>query len=419
MELTLGYKQTQVGLIPDDWNVLPLSNTVKHIKRGASPRPIDSPFWFDEKSSIGWVRIADVTRSRRYLEETSQRLSDAGIRSSRFVGRGGLIMSICATVGRPIETRIDSCIHDGFVVFEEPKIEQSFLYHLLANLEPTWSRRGQTGSQMNLNTGIIKGQLVAIPPSASEQRAIAGALHDVDALLDGLDRLIAKKRDLKKAAVQQLLTGQTRLPGFSAEWVARPLCEIGDIKSGGTPSTRQMHFWDGGLPWCTPTDITALRDRKHLTNTARTISKAGLQSSSAEVIPPQSLIMTSRATIGECAINLVPVTTNQGFKNILTFAETDVEFLYYFMTTQKASLAALCAGSTFLEIGKKQLGGFMITLPEDRTEQEAIATVLSDIDAEIAALEARRDKTRNLKQAMMQELLTGKTRLVQPEVVHA
>ena len=134
MELTSGYKQTEVGLIPDDWDVVPLSSTAKRITRGASPRPIDSPLWFDDRSSIGWVRISDVTSCRRYLEETTQRLSNAGILSSRFVGTGGLIMSICATVGRPIETRIDSCIHDGFVVFEEPKIDQSFLYHALASV---------------------------------------------------------------------------------------------------------------------------------------------------------------------------------------------------------------------------------------------------------------------------------------------
>jgi type I restriction enzyme S subunit len=105
------------------------------------------------------------------------------------------------------------------------------------------------------------------------------------------------------------------------------------------------------------------------------------------------------------------MTTNQGFKNIVPFAETDVEFLYYLMATQKSGLIALCAGSTFLEIGKKQLSGYKITLPKDRAEQEAIAAVLSDMDAELAALEARRDKTRALKQAMMQELLTGRTRL--------
>jgi len=106
------------------------------------------------------------------------------------------------------------------------------------------------------------------------------------------------------------------------------------------------------------------------------------------------------------------MTTNQGFKNIVPFAKVDVEFLYYMMTTQKSGLIALCGGSTFLEIGKKQFSAYEITIPKDQAEQTAIAAVLSDMDTELSALEARRDKTRALKQAMMQELLTGRTRLV-------
>lgn len=270
---------------------------------------------------------------------------------------------------------------------------------------------GKTGVP-GVNRNELHRETVTLPTSAAEQHAIATALSDVDALLSGLDRFITKKRNLKQAAMQQLLTGQTRLPGFTAKWVVRPLNQVGDIKSGGTPSTTQAHFWDGGVPWCTPTDITGLRGRKYLIDTERTISTAGLQSSSAEVIPPRSLIMTSRATIGECAINLVPVATNQGFKSIVAFAEIDSEFLYYLMTTQKPRLVALCAGSTFLEIGKKQLSGYMIELPRDRGEQEAIAAVLADMDAELAALEMCRDKTHDLRQAMMQQLLTGRTRLI-------
>jgi type I restriction enzyme S subunit len=252
-----------------------------------------------------------------------------------------------------------------------------------------------------------------------EQRAIAEALSDADALLDGLDRLIAKKRDLKQATMQQLLTGKTRLPGFSGEWETRRLAELGEIKGGGTPSTTQRHIWDGGLPWCTPTDITGLGGRKYLTGTVRTISAAGLAASGAEIVPPRSLIMTSRATVGECAINLKQVTTNQGFKNIVPVPHIDVEFLYYLMTTQKSRLLALCAGSTFLEIGKVQLGTLEVVLPDNQVEQRAIAAVLSDIDAELDALEARRAKVQSLKHAMMQELLTGKTRLVAPGVAHA
>ena len=234
MELRPGYKQTEVGVIPEEWKVVPLSRTARRITRGASPRPIDSPLWFDEESGVGWVRISDVTRSHRYLEETAQRLSDAGIRNSRFVRSGGLIMSICATVGRPIETRIDACVHDGFVVFEQPQINQSFLYHVLVDLEQTWSRRGQTGSQMNLNTGLINRRLIAIPRTEAEQHAIAAALSEVDALLDRLDRLIAKKRDLKQAAMQQLLTAQTRLPGFDGEWETKRVVEIGTTYGGLT-----------------------------------------------------------------------------------------------------------------------------------------------------------------------------------------
>jgi type I restriction enzyme S subunit len=122
--------------------------------------------------------------------------------------------------------------------------------------------------------------------------------------------------------------------------------------------------------------------------------------------------MTSRATIGECAINQVSVTTNQGFKNFVPSESADVEFLYYLLTTQRQGFISLCGGSTFLEIGKTQLTAYEVRVPTTKTEQIAIAAVLSDMDAEIAAIEERLAKARALKQGMMQELLTGRIRLV-------
>ncbi|MCA9317885.1 MAG: restriction endonuclease subunit S, partial [Planctomycetes bacterium] len=116
-----------------------------------------------------------------------------------------------------------------------------------------------------------------------------------------------------------------------------------------------------------------------------------------------------------CAINTLPLATNQGFKNLIPMS-VDGEFLYYLMATQKKHLVQLCAGSTFLEIGKKQLDQFEIHLPSDVDEQKTIAKLLADMDAEIDALERRWSKTHNIKIAMMQELLTGKTRLVGREV---
>lgn len=193
-----------------EWEVKQLGQ-IATIQRGASPRPIDSPVWFDENSSVGWVRISDVTKSEMYLRETTQRLSVLGVQHSRPVGRGSLIMSICATVGRPIITEIDTCIHDGFVVFDNLLADKKFLYYILSSIEGDWSRHGQTGSQMNLNTGLINQTEIRTPPSLAEQTSIATILSDMDAEIDALKVKLAKTRKIKQGMMQELLTGRIRL----------------------------------------------------------------------------------------------------------------------------------------------------------------------------------------------------------------
>lgn len=262
--------------------------------------------------------------------------------------------------------------------------------------------------------GITRTHVAAVSlpvPPISEQRAIAKALSDADALIESLEQLIAKKRLLKQGVMQELLTGTRRLPGFEGEWEPRTLSQLASIRSGGTPSTSQPLFWDGDIPWTTPTDITALSGMKYLCATTRTITELGLASSAAELIPAGSVLMTSRATIGECAINRVPVSTNQGFKSFVPAPSTDGQFLYYLLTTQKQRLISLCGGSTFLEIGKAQLVDYEVVVPPSTDEQVAISAVLSDIDEELEAIGYRLGKARQLKQGMMQQLLTGRIRL--------
>ena len=411
MELKPGYKQTEVGVIPEEWKVVSLSRTARRITRGASPRPIDSPLWFDEESGVGWVRISDVTRSHRYLEETAQRLSDAGIRNSRFVRSGGLIISICATVGRPIETRIDACIHDGFVVFEQPQINQSFLYHALVDLEQTWFRRGQTGSQMNLNTGLINRRLVAIPRTEAEQRAIATALSDVDALLGGLDRLIAKKRDLKQAAMQQLLTGQTRLPGFSGEWEVKRLNEIASIRN-----QRVLPSNVGIDTPCVELDHIGQGNGKLLEcSTAQNSKSTKYRFFSGDVLFGRLRSYLRKFwhadRDGICTTEIWPLMTDS--------QQADSGFLHAIVQSNRfIEAASISYGTHMPRADWGVMRNFEVRLPRV-CEQLAIAEILSDMDAELAALEARRDKTCDLKQAMMQELLTGKTRLVAVGGVHA
>jgi len=285
-----------------------------------------------------------------------------------------------------------------------------FVFYLLRSFD--FARYNSGGAQPSLNRNFIYPIQIAIPP-VSEQTIVAAALRDVDALVESLIRLIAKKRDVKQAAMQQLLTMHIRVPGFNGEWEDKLLGDVVKIVSGGTPETGAPAFWDGGINWCTPTDITGTVG-KYLTQTKRTISFAGLQNCSAQLLPKGSLLLCSRATIGEVRIAACEVCTNQGFKSLVVGDTISNEFLYYLLLTMKPQMVERAIGSTFLEISKKDTASLTIMLPS-LPEQTAIATVLSDMDAEIFALEARCAKTFVLKQGMMQELLTGRIRLVAPK----
>jgi len=414
MELKPGYKQTEAGVIPGDWDVQPLKNLSSKIMVGIASaathayRSSGVPMIRNQNIKEGWLDDSDLRFLDPGFDEVFQgkRLCGGDLLTARtgYPGTTAVVppeytgaQSFTSLITRPDVSRIDSgylCLYinspAGKAFFEQSQIG---------------------GAQKNVNVKSLKRMPVAFPKAKEEQESIANAVAEVDALISSLESLISKKLAIKQAAMQELLTGKRRLQGFEGEWVLKRLGDIAEIRSGGTPSTTQPDFWDGDVPWCTPSDITALSGSKYLHQASRTISRAGLQASSAELIPPHSVIMTSRATIGECAINPHPIATNQGFKNLVPAEDVDVEFLYYLMCTQKAGLTALCGGSTFLEIGKKQVSNYQVFIPIGRDEQAAIAAILSDIDAELAALEARRDKTRELKQGMMQELLTGRIRL--------
>ncbi|MBB5607983.1 MULTISPECIES: restriction endonuclease subunit S [unclassified Janthinobacterium] len=415
-----GYKQTEVGVIPEDWE----SGTIKSLAASVSNAIVGGPFGSDLVSrdyvDDGVPVIRGQNMGRRWLKGPYVFVTDkkAASLEANLARPGDVLFTQRGTLGQV------SIVPD--IPFRRYLVSQSQMKVTLnskiadSKFLLCWfvSERGQETIRLNtiqtgvphINLGILRGLTVPIPP-IREQEAIAEALNDVDALIESLEQLIIKKRHLKQGTMQELLTGKKRLPGFSSKWEVKLLDTISEIRSGGTPSTNQAEFWDGNVLWCTPTDITALKGFKYLTHTSRTISDRGLKCSSAELIPAGSILMTSRATIGECAINVVPVATNQGFKNFTPFQNTDGDFLYYLLQTKKQEFISLCGGSTFLEIGKNKLASFEIELPKEKSEQTAIATVLSDMDTGIAELEAQLAKTRTLKQGMMNELLTGKIRL--------
>jgi type I restriction enzyme S subunit len=411
-----GYKQTKVGVIPENWEVKTFAQLFA-FRNGVNA----------DKHAYGqgirFVNVLEpITYSHLYGPEIPGRVTlPEPVATSFTVRRGDVLFNRTSETQDEVGLAAtylgaDPVVFGGFVIRGRPT-DHSF--------DPTYSGyalrapfirsqivpMGQGAIRANVGQRNLSLVVAPVPPLV-EQCSIAEALSDADALIKSVEQLLDKKRQLKQGAMQVLLTGKKRLPGFSGDWDVKRLAELADIRSGGTPSTTQAQFWNGTVPWCTPTDVTGLNGFKYLRDTSRKISHLGLKSSSAEMIPAGSVVMTSRATIGECAINQLPVTTNQGFKNFVPSQNADVEFLYYLLITQRQGFISLCGGSTFLEIGKTQLTAYEVCVPTTKTEQIAIAAVLSDMDAEIAALEERLAKARALKQGMMQELLTGRIRLV-------
>jgi type I restriction enzyme S subunit len=258
-------------------------------------------------------------------------------------------------------------------------------------------------------------QMPFITPPIPEQRAIAGALSDVDALLGALDRLIAKKRDLKQAAMQQLLTGKTRLPGFKGEWRKTTLGQVmTHCASGSTPPRNRPEFFKGTIPWITSGEL----NYNIIFDTSEKVTHAAVARANLSIIPKGTFLMAitgleAEGTRGSCGIVGVPSTTNQSCMAIYPTSGLTSEFLFQYYVLRGNSLAFVyCQGTKQQSYTAKLVKLLPIELPPTTDEQTAIAEVLSDMDAEIAALERRREKTRALKQGMMQELLTGRTRLV-------
>ena len=387
MELKPGYKETEVRVIPEDWEVKRLGD-IADIVMGQSP---SSSNYNSRGDGLPLIQgNADIVDRRTIKRIFTMQITKKG-------REGDVLMSVRAPVGEISRALFDVCLGRGVCAIRFPN---DFLYHFLIFLETSWAKHSKGSTFDSVNSADVKAVEVELPSDPKEQTAIATALSDADALLDGLDRLIAKKRDLKKAVMQQLLTGKTRLPGFEEKWEMKRLGDIADIVMGQSPSSSNYNSRGDGLPLIQGNaDIVDRRTIKRIFTMQ--ITKKGREG---------DVLMSVRAPVGEISRALFDVCLGRGVCAI----RFPNDFLYHFLIFLETSWAKHSKGSTFDSVNSADVKAVEVELPSDPKEQTAIATALSNVDGEIAALEQRRKKTKNLKQAMMQELLTGKTRLVTP-----
>jgi type I restriction enzyme S subunit len=414
--LGVGYKQTEMGVIPDDWDVGALGDLNPFVTSG-------SRGWANFYSDRGslFVRITNMLRDSIYLDLENQKFvnlpaeSSEGIRTQ--LQEHDVLISITADIG--IISYIDSHVptpayinqHIALVRFDQAKTCGKFVSYFLASEKPQKLFRASTdtGAKAGMSLSTVQKIEIALPP-VPEQRNIAAALSDVDALLGGLDSLIAKKRDLKQAAMQQLLTGQTRLPGFSGEWEAKRLGDVADIDpdnlGSNTPSDYEFKYIsledvDSGVLIGHSEQVFSVapsRARRKLQNGDILVStvRPNLQSHLLFQIDAPHWICSTGFAVVRCRTGV----TNPAYV-----------FPNLFGSGVSQQIETLLTGSNYPAINSKDVRALEIPIPP-YAEQTAIATVLADMDTELVKLVARRKKTQGLKQAMMQELLTGRIRLV-------
>lgn len=412
-----GYKQTEICLIPEDWDCAKFGEKVK-IYRGGSPRPIQN-YITHLSTGINWIKIGDVGENDKYIRSTQEKIIPEGVSKSREVHVGDFILSNSMSFGRPYILDIDGCIHDGWLTIQEYKntFHTEYLYYLLSSnlVYQQYISMAAGSSVKNLNKDKVSA-LNVIYPTLLEQERIAKALSEVDSMVSSLEKLIAKKKAVKQGAMQELLTGKKRLPGFSGEWNKINLAKKSKIKARiGWQGLTTNEYLDSGYSYLvTGTDFVNGKidwDNCHYVAKDRFDQDKNIQ------IQNDDILITKDGSLGKTALVKgldKPATLNSGVFVIRPIQESyDPAFVYYILSSFvfKDFLDHLSAGSTIIHLYQKDISKFEFLIPPTIEEQTAIASILSDMDNEIEALDQKLQKARCIKQGMMQQLLTGKIRL--------
>ncbi len=376
-----GYKQTEVGVIPVDWEVNNLGNFVQ-IRSGESP----SKFKIS-KSGVPYFKVDQLNNSIKYQKETPYFIdvtNPVKAKSLVFPKRGAAIY----------QNKIRILAQDSYMdtnlmtLTVGPKLDHEYLFYYL--MKRGLSHIADTTSVPQLNNKHINPFKIIYPKSKLEQTVIATVLSDTDALIEKLEKLIAKKKAIKQGTMQQLLTGKKRLPGFSGGWKTETIGKIVEIRKGELIT--ELTRIPGNIPVIAGGKTPAYyHNRPNRTKKTITISGSG-------------------ANAGYVSLHTKPIFASD-CSTIEEHHSYSIEYLYFRLLLIQEKIYTMQTGGAQPHIHPSDISPLVIELPKDLNEQSAIAQVLSDMDIEINNLDQQRDKCKMIKEGLMQQLLTGKIRI--------
>ncbi|MCE2224817.1 restriction endonuclease subunit S [Streptococcus thermophilus] len=393
----------------DDWEERKLGSLTT-VVRGSSPRPIQDPKWFDKESDIGWLRIADVTEQNGRIYHLEQHISKLGQEKTRVLTEPHLLLSIAATVGKPVINYVKTGVHDGFLIFLNPTFEREFMFQWLEMFRPKWQKYGQPGSQVNLNSELVRNQEIVLP-NYKEQQKIGTFFKQLDDIIALYQRKLDLLKEQKKGFLQKMFpkngakVPELRFAGFADDWEERKLSDL-FIKggSGGTPKSTNKAFYDGDIPFLSISDIT--KSNGFINNTEKHISSDGLNSSAAWIVPKGAISLAMYASVGKLAILNIDAATSQAFYNMI-FDDYDLRDLVYQRLNKANELSEwnkLISTGTQSNLNADKVKNFQMYLPKNHDEIKLISTFFKQLDDTIALHQRKLDLLKEQKKGFLQKM---------------
>ena len=371
------------------------------IVRGASPRPISDPKWFDNDSNVGWLRIADVTAQDGRIRYLEQKISELGQEKTRVIKTPHLLLSIAATVGKPVINYVPTGVHDGFLIFLNPKFNILYAFWWLEMFREKWNKYGQPGSQVNLNSDLVKNQVINIP-NEKEQEKISSFLESLDKIITLHQRKLEKLKLTKKALLQKLFPQngsklpELRFKGFTDAWEQRKLGEVVKSYSGGTPTASNKEYYGGDIPFIRSAEINS-------DTTELYITQKGLDNSSAKIVEKGTILYAMYgATSGEVGISKINGAINQAILAMIPL-NYDGKIIAQYLRKNKESIIG-----KYLQGGQGNLSAnIILELPiqlPGLEESNQIAYFLESVDNIITLHHRKLEMLKNVKKGLLQKM---------------
>lgn len=378
------------------------------ILRGASPRPIEDPKWFDSNSSVGWLRIRDVTEQDGRISYLEQRISKLGQEKTRVLHTKSLLLSIAASVGKPVINYVETGVHDGFLIFKKPFFELEFMYQWLKSFEEKWKQYGQPGSQVNLNSDIVKSQSVTLP-TKKEQTQIGDYFQKLDTLINQHQKKHDKLCNIKQAMLEKMFPKQgktipeIRFGRFSGEWKSDILESVVSFYKGKNLPKSSIQD-DGIFPCIHYGELFTKYSEVIEVVTSRTNQNDNFFSISNDVLMPTSDV-TPKGLVKSCCIKQSGIILGADIliirpkdKNVI-----DGAFLSRFIRSREQQVLQNVTGTTVFHLYASSIEKLDIVFPFIE-EQTSISNFFQKLDNLINQHQQQITKLNNIKQACLSKM---------------